>query len=118
MRLLTLSAIFSLICINAFAITPEIISALKTGAEQGDQEAPLLLGYYYEKGLGIKKDLIESYAWYIVAKENSEEAQKLEKDMKQDEVKAGKERAAILVEKVRLNKVLKRENEKKAAKKE
>ena len=116
MRLL--SAIFSLICVNAFAISPEIIQALKTGAEQGDKEAPVLLGYYYEKGLGLKKDLVESYAWYTLAKENSDEAQRLEKDMKKDEIDAAKSRAAILTEKIRLHNALKRENEKKAAKKD
>lgn len=52
--------------LNANINTPEQLDALKTKANEGDQQAIYELAWRYEDGLGalIEKDLIESSRWY------------------------------------------------------
>ncbi|MFT6907927.1 MAG: TPR repeat protein/CHAT domain-containing protein [Oleiphilaceae bacterium] len=50
-------------------VTPENNQALLESAEQGDSTAQLALGFKYYQGEGVKKDLKQSFYWYLKAAE-------------------------------------------------
>ena len=58
--------------IRAKAEQREDIDSLKTRADQGDIEAQCILSYRYAKGIGVEKDEVEGFKWYLKAAEQGE----------------------------------------------
>ena len=42
----------------------EALDAFRTGAEEGDPSCVLLVGYFYDAGLGVRKDRSKAMRWY------------------------------------------------------
>ena len=88
MRNLTrLLCVFGLLLSVAFA---QSLSETRKKAEQGDAAAQFNLGWMYDTGTGVPKDLVQAHVWFNIAGANShEDAKKLlaivEKDMTPDQ---------------------------------
>ena len=73
--MLLLSAAVMILAVR-LAVADELVDALKADAEQGDAAAMSLLGYIYETGEGVPKDLVEAARWLrLAAKQGNAEAQ-------------------------------------------
>src|SRR4051812_12136421 len=70
--------IFGLLaCLVLFCLVPMIfrsksppkeeVTRIQTMAEKGDSYSQIQLGHMYEKGIGVRKDLIEAYKWLTLA---------------------------------------------------
>jgi hypothetical protein len=63
---LLIAAAFSTVPVFAGLAPEEVIvfKATKARAEKGDPEVQIELADYYAKGVGVKKDLVQAFAWY------------------------------------------------------
>jgi TPR repeat protein len=49
--------------------TPQMIQSWKDKSNQGDVYAPFQLGYCYQEGQGVKRNLVEAAKWYKLGAE-------------------------------------------------
>ena len=67
---------------------------LRKAAVEGDADAQFGLGVMYQHGLGVSKDYVEAYAWYILAAAQGEEMAVEAKDRLKSEMTAAQLTAA------------------------
>lgn len=80
---------------------PSEIERIKRLAENGDPASQYSLGLRYYQGKGVKKDSVTAYAWWEIAASNGNKAAArdkriLDRELTEQQVKAGRELARIL----------------------
>jgi len=86
---------------NSIAVpkaTDEGLKWLLLAANQGLDRAQIDLGYYYEKGKGVKQDYMEAYKWYRLGSQKnallgSTKLDSLILKMSQEQIQEGERRA-------------------------